>query len=241
MQTSYKVQGMHCDGCASKIKSALRDISSIQSVTIDVPTHIATITSNEFLKEAILNEILKQHKLTYRLEQLNPSQIEVAFNQIFIHIKPYLLQTIILLIIFMISFIPYFQGIRHIHIAMNLFMGLFFLIFAAFKFYNLQGFATSFAQYDLIAKRSRKYALFYPFLELVLGVFYLLNIFPRAINITTLIIMSVGSWGVYNALKNKRKIQCACLGTKFNLPLSYLTLFENMLMAVMAIYSLLIL
>ena len=36
------------------------------------------------------------------------------------------------------------------------------------------------------------------------------------------------------SLLQRRKIQCACLGTVFNLPMSYVTLTEDLLMVAMA-------
>ena len=52
------------------------------------------------------------------------------------------------------------------HIWMHDFMGLFLLVFAMVKLFDLSSFATGFAKYDLLAARSRTYALVYPFLEL---------------------------------------------------------------------------
>jgi hypothetical protein len=50
--------------------------------------------------------------------------------------------------------------------------------------------------------------------------------------------MLVGIWGVTQALLQKRRIQCACLGTVFNLPMSKVTFIEDALMAVMAMFML---
>ena len=48
------------------------------------------------------------------------------------------------------------------------FMGVAFLILATLKLIDIKGFASMFQQYDLLAKRSRHYALVYPFIELTL-------------------------------------------------------------------------
>ncbi len=47
--------------------------------------------------------------------------------------------------------------------------------------------------------------------------------------------MGVSTVGVVNSLVAQRRIKCACLGTVFNLPMSYVTLIEDMLMAGMAV------
>ena len=46
--------------------------------------------------------------------------------------------------------------------------------------------------------------------------------------------MGVGTVGVVRTLLARRKIRCACLGTVFNLPMSSVTLVEDVLMAGMA-------
>ena len=63
---------------------------------------------------------------------------------------------------------------------MTNFMAGFFLVFSAFKFLDLKGFATSYATYDLLAKRWSAYGLIYPFLELALGLAFLFRFVPMA-------------------------------------------------------------
>jgi len=63
---------------------------------------------------------------------------------------------------------------------------------------------------------------------------YLSGFQPTATNAVTLVVMSVGTVGVVRTLLARRKIRCACLGAVFNLPMSYVTLAEDALMAAMA-------
>jgi hypothetical protein len=118
--------------------------------------------------------------------------------------------------------------------AMTNFMAGFFLAFSFFKMLDVRAFADSYSSYDLLAQRSRAYALAYPFLELGLGALYLTRTAPFATNVATLALMLFGTLGVANALLARRKIQCACLGTVFNLPMSTVTLVEDLSMAAMA-------
>ena len=74
----------------------------------------------------------------------------------------------------------------------------------------------------------------YPFVELALGAAYLTGFRPVATNVVTLVVMGVGTVGVVKSLLARRKIRCACLGTVFNLPMSYVTLVEDLLMVAMA-------
>jgi hypothetical protein len=118
--------------------------------------------------------------------------------------------------------------------AMGRFMGGFFVAFSFFKLLDLRGFVDSFQTYDILARRSRAFGYSYPFVELTLGVAYLAGIQPVLTNVVTLLVMLVGLVGVSQALLQKRRIKCACLGTVFNLPMSKVTLLEDTLMAGMA-------
>src|SRR5262249_5779920 len=122
--------------------------------------------------------------------------------------------------------------------AMTHFMAGFFLAFSFFKLLNLSAFADSYSMYDIVAQRSRAYALAYPFIELGLGLAYLSQGQPFAVNLVTLIVMGVSAVGVVQSLMSKRKIRCACLGAVFNLPMSTVTLVEDLLMAGMAAWML---
>jgi hypothetical protein len=119
--------------------------------------------------------------------------------------------------------------------AMGWFMGGFFVVFSFFKLLNLRGFAEAYQTYDVIARLSPAYGFVYPFIELLLGIAYLAEAFPVATNVVTACIMAVGLIGVSQSLLQKRKIRCACQGTVFNLPMSYVTAFEDGLMAAMAV------
>lgn len=118
------------------------------------------------------------------------------------------------------------------------FMGFFFLIFGAFKLINLKGFVSAYRMYDLIASRSDLYATIYPFIELGLGLAYLMRWNLVVINSITALVMAISSLGVLNALFKKEKILCACLGAVFKIPMTYVTAAEDLLMLAMALYML---
>lgn len=120
------------------------------------------------------------------------------------------------------------------------FMGVFFVVFAAFKLVGYRMFAMMFAGYDVVAKRFKFYAYLYPFIELGLGVLYLANISPVARDVATLIIMSVSVIGVIQELKKRSGIHCACLGNVIKLPLSTVSFIEDAGMGVMALVMLLV-
>lgn len=118
--------------------------------------------------------------------------------------------------------------------AMRTFMGGFFIAFSFFKLLDLRGFVDSFQTYDVVAHPIRAYGFAYPFIEFGLGVAYLVNFAPVVTNLVTFAVMLIGIFGVSQALLQRRQIQCACLGTVFNLPMSKVTFIEDAAMAAMA-------
>jgi hypothetical protein len=51
-------------------------------------------------------------------------------------------------------------------------------------------------------------------------------------------LMLVSAVGIGMELAKKKEIQCACLGLVFNIPMTYVTLAEDLLMALMALLML---
>ncbi len=119
--------------------------------------------------------------------------------------------------------------------SMRMMMGSFFAIFGSFKVFNLNAFADAYGTYDILAKRSRAYAYIYPFLELLLAVLYLANIGGIYRDIFTFILMAVSTIGVAQKIRQKEEVPCACLGMVFKLPMTWVTLLEDVLMALEAL------
>ena len=113
-------------------------------------------------------------------------------------------------------------------------MGFFLVVFSMFKFFNLTGFADGFEMYDLLAKRARPYAYVYPFIELGLGLGFLSRWNPPMVYALTIAMMVFGALGVVSALKKGLNINCPCMGNVLSVPLSTVTLVEDLGMAVMA-------
>ncbi len=125
-----------------------------------------------------------------------------------------------------------------IHETMADFMGSFFLILAGLKLYNWNKFVEAFREYDIIAQRSKLYAFIYPLIELTLGVLYILRYYLTFANIVTILIMGIGTIGVAQKLLKREQITCACLGAVFKIPMTYVSLLEDILMGLMALYML---
>ncbi len=142
--------------------------------------------------------------------------------------------TIFSVIIFFTLFRQW-QGGANLFNAMHDFMAAFFLVFGAFKFINWKGFVKSYRMYDILAKRSQTYAYVYPLIEIGLGLAYIGHWNLVVTNATTLIVTGISSVGVLQALRSKKQIDCACLGAVFKLPMTIVTLIEDVLMFVMAL------
>ena len=96
-----------------------------------------------------------------------------------------------------------------------------------FKLLNLKGFAESYAMYDIVAKKWNGWGYVYALIELALGIAFLTKFNLLLTNLATFIIMGISIIGVIQSVVNKRKIQCACLGAVFNLPMSTVTIIED--------------
>lgn len=120
---------------------------------------------------------------------------------------------------------------------LRIFMGVFFTVFAVFKLIDLRGFAVSYMGYDIVAKRFAWYGYVYPFIELALAAGYIWRV-PYT-DWVTLVLMAVSSIGVFIELMRGSKIKCACLGTYIKLPLTTVTLVEDVVMGIMALLMIL--
>ncbi len=117
---------------------------------------------------------------------------------------------------------------------MHAFMGVFLLFFALLKIFNLKGFKRGFTMYDLLARRVKSYAFVYPFIELGLGLAYLAFFMPTVTYVATIIVFTFGAAGVLFALRDGLDIDCPCMGSILSVPLSTVTLTEDLVMVVMA-------
>ncbi len=121
------------------------------------------------------------------------------------------------------------------HQWMHFFMGFFFCQFALLKLFHPANFAEGFQMYDLIAKKVALYAYIYPFIELGLGLSYLAFFYPAWTYSLTILVMAVGAVGVIKALRKGLDVRCACMGTVLDVPLSTVTLTEDIGMGLMAL------
>jgi cation transport ATPase len=231
MKHTYQITGMTCSSCETKVKSAMQMIENVTEVVVTKADNSATITMNKHIPLSDLQQALDPK---YTISAIQFNETEELAKSWFETYKP------ILLIFFYISLVVVLVQINserfNIMMAMQYFMAGFFLVFSFFKFLNLKGFAESYVMYDVLAKRIPIWAYLYAFIEVSLGMAYLINFNPLVTNIFTFTVMSLSIIGVLQSVFNKRKIRCACLGAVFNLPMSTITIIEDALMIVMSGY-----
>lgn len=120
-------------------------------------------------------------------------------------------------------------------------MGWILIFFGFIKLSDVVGFAEGFAKYDPLAKQSIVYAQVYPFLEITLGILFILQILIFPATLITLFIYSASLFGALQSLMKKESLHCVCLGTYFKLPLSTVTIIEAIFMIVMCFWMLVML
>lgn len=244
MTHTYNLTGMTCAKCESKVKSAFLTLPDVTSVEVSKVNDSATITMEKHISLNALQLALSKAGEKYKITATQHNEVasplsfgeglggEVSWYTTY---KPIL---IIFFYITLISSVVVYTYQLNFHDWMNLFMAQFFLVFSFFKFLNLKAFAESYSMYDIVAMKIKFYGFVYPFIEMALGFAYLIQFNSIITNTTTIIVMGVSSIGVIISVIKKQRIQCACLGAVFNLPMSTVTIIEDLLMVTMAAIAL---
>lgn len=255
MQATFKTT-LNCGSCVSKVTPGLNRIEGLDDWSVDTSDPDKRLTASVARPEVVAQIVAAVQAAGFEARpeegesgvagnsQKASGSLPVAGGVVRrepeSQSQPIKLSTywpLILVVAYIVAgmvFVQWATGDWSWHHGMGLFMGLFFLGFAFFKLLNVPKFADAFSSYDLIAGRWRGYALAYPFIELTLGICYLLQLFPVATHVATILVMGIGLVGVVRAVAKRQAIQCACLGTAFNLPMSSVTIIENSSMVLMA-------
>ncbi|MEO6883685.1 MAG: cation transporter [Bacteroidia bacterium] len=242
MKHSYSISGMTCSGCQAKVQHLLSKVEGVKNVRVDLEKNEVEVEMGTHISTDYLKAALKEYPKYQLSEKKIPSVLisETTDTRTWFEIyQP------ILLIFFYISAISIIASISANSFnwmrAMRIFMSGSFLVFSFFKMLDLKGFADSYAMYDIFAKKWKSWGFVYAFLEAGLGIAYAANLSPIILNSIMIIIMTISSIGVIKSVLSKTTIRCACLGAVFNLPMSTVTIIEDVLMIFMGIITLLFL
>jgi copper chaperone CopZ len=252
LKNTYEIKGMTCDGCVQTIKNKLELENEIIEANISLNESKLILISKKDYNAKDLDKITKNVG-SYSFHNKNETN-SFKQNKLLIYIKTYKPVLLAQFFVILLAFISSIEG-NFIYNALSLsinsslisfevflkeffrlYMGYFFIIFSFLKLQNINQFAISFSKYDPISQKYFKFGVIYPFLELFLGILFILNFFGLFINILTIIIFIPQTIGIIIKLRNNEKIACACIGTSVEIPLSNLTIIENLIMCIMAIY-----
>jgi copper chaperone CopZ len=262
MKTTYPLSGLHCGSCVAKVTKALLPLAGEVTVTLSPMQATVTDAKVDFaaLKNAVEQAgkyVLQENSAVVQAFTAQPATESIALTPTwFATYYPLLLIAVYILLASLLLQIGLHAAAMGepmglgTHIMMGLhsvtagetmryFMAGFFLVFSFFKLLDIRAFANAYAGYDLLAARWHGWGLVYPFVELALGMAYLSNFSLVLTNWVTVIVMGFSAIGVIRAVLNKTQIQCACLGTVFKLPMSTVTIVEDVGMVLMAAWMLL--
>jgi copper chaperone CopZ len=235
MTHTYNILGLTCNGCVAKAKSELLKLGEVTEAKVQLNEPQATITMVKHIPTGILQNALNKagnYTITEADEGMHDAMEVEETKSWFTVYKPIIIVGSYITGITIL--IEASRGIFVLQEWMMNFMAGFFLVFSFFKFLDVKGFAESYSSYDIIAKKWMKWGYVYAFIELALGISFLLRWNPLLINGVTFAVMSVSIIGVLQSVLNKSKIKCACLGTVFDLPMSTITIIEDALMILMS-------
>lgn len=235
MTHTYIVTGMTCNGCRTQVENNLNTLDAVINASVNLEKGEAVIEMARHISIETLQKALSK-KYTISENNIFQETSHMVENQ-----KTDLQQLFPLFLIFgyiTIAAILLNYKTWNTNSFMLDFMGLFYVVFSFFKFLDLKGFPESFKMYDPLAKAFPVYGLVYPFIELALGIMFLMRIEIPSALIATLIILGITTIGVTKSLLDKKLIQCACLGTALKLPMTKATFIENSIMIVMALVML---
>jgi len=234
MQAVYKVDGMTCQGCADNIQNGLNNQSFINKANVSLQESKLTIDSDSTLDINSLNSIVSTLG-NYKI-RTNTTNILSEIVNYFTSKKPIVIALSIVILSSLAMQIS--DETFNLNKWFMSYMGIFFIIFSFLKLLNVSGFSMTFKKYDLISKIIPPYATSYPFIELSLGIIFLTQTQSILIyaNAFTLIFMVSQTIGIIRSLSKSEQIQCACMGSAVDVPLSSLTVVENITMIAMATY-----
>ena len=231
--SSIKIDGMTCGACVKTIQNALSGLVEAKDFAIDLDLGIAHF--NDIIDtDEVLSRINKSGYPASLIDSSKQVETPTDTEKSSFDLTPlYIILSYILL-----GSLGLNAASFTINKFMTDFMGLFYIVFSLFKFIDYRNFPGAFSHYDPIAQKFIGYGWAYPFIEVYLGINLLSGQHIVPTLIITLIVLGSTTVGVINNLIKKKSVQCACVGTAIQLPLTKATLIENVIMIGMATWML---
>ena len=238
MKQTYTIKGMTCGGCKTSVEKHIGGVEFVTNVEVSLEMEEVTITLEHPISIDIFKKVLPEKfnlfEKSYKSRIQDISSIYEKEQEVS---KVKQLQPLFIILFYLattVIFLNYKDW--NSREMMFDFMGLFFIVFSFFKMLDLKNFPTSFSMYDPLAEKILFYGWVYPFIEIALGLMFLVRFELNIALYVTIVILGITTFGVTKTLMNKKNIQCACLGTALKLPMTEATLIENALMLSMSIF-----
>jgi len=238
MKQTYTIKGMTCGGCKTSVEKHIGGVEFVTNVEVSLEMEEVTITLEHPISIDIFKKVLPEKfnlfEKSYKSRIQDISSISEKEQEVS---KVKQLQPLFIILFYLattVIFLNYKDW--NPREMMFDFMGLFFIVFSFFKMLDLKNFPTSFSMYDPLAEKTLFYGWVYPFIEIALGLMFLVRFELNIALYVTIVILGITTFGVTKTLMNKKNIQCACLGTALKLPMTEATLIENALMLSMSIF-----
>ena len=249
--TRYTVGGMTCGGCVAGVRTKLEALPEVERADVDLDTGTAELALRQPVDVTKLQAALGEGKYVIAEDEARagaaaPKTVSPPAGAVpaehestepgrswLATYRPLLTIVGLIALTTVLAQAPFADGLDGT-LWMRHFMAGFFIVFAGFKLLDVRGFADGYAMYDVIAQRWRGWGLVYPFVELGLGLAYLTDVAPYWTNVATIVVLGISAIGVIRSVLDRRAIKCACLGTGFDLPMTTVTIVEDVGMVAMA-------
>lgn len=224
---TYAVTGMTCAGCVKTVTEKLKTLKGITAVKVTLEPPQVMVSGEEVTPD-VLNSYLKGTK--FKVFDVAPKARlidKIAFYRPLIIIG----SIAVLFAVIQTTIVGWSE-----HTFMQYLMAGYFIFFGSLKIIGWRGFVASYRQYDDIAKRSRVYVTLYPLIEVGIGMTYYVGVQWLPFDIFVTLLMSQKAFSTWRTVRKGAVVQCACLGSFFSIPVTRVTVFEDLLMAAMALY-----
>lgn len=224
---TYAVTGMTCQKCVAAVRKRIKSIPEVTDVVVVLSSGRVTVTGENISTENIATAL---KDTSYKVFDLSPKNTFLSYINFY---KPLIVMSSIVLV-FALAHMAFYGW--SVHAFMQYLMAGYFIFFGALKIVGWSGFVESYRQYDDVAKRSLLYARVYPLIEVGIGMTYYVGVLWLPFDIFVGLLMLQKAISTWRTVRKGAVVQCACLGSFFSIPVTRVTVFEDLLMSAMAFY-----
>jgi len=116
------------------------------------------------------------------------------------------------------------------------FIAIFLIVSAGQKMIRYELFLDIFSSYDILSKKWKPWPYLYPFIELTIGANLLLTNGSKLMYLVVVALCAITGYSVLKQRSKHIRELFACLDNSLRLPLSLVSLFESVILAITAIY-----